>query len=838
MDVVTATEHRAITISNPFYNQTGPTARGVPGKQHESSATTLTVTNSAPMDVVEPSVKGASEALVAYTSHQTPVTTLMRAEPNSSFAGGSYLPADEVDDQRHQHDHAIALLMQYQGRGPPPYKDSAASRPHSSPVAVRPVTRLPTRTDPPSAAESGHTQLMVTPRVTCARKRTRDLASVTVSSSVAKDEEATPIQGAEESKGETPIPHPIPSTPYRHLSAQEALRKYAVLADGARSDGPDYIPSTWDPQMSILEIPWSQLPLICALGRPLGFIPTSHVLKVRRAFIHCLQELADSPYDEKLWKRVALLPTVLFIDIGKCRRADLDTKVDLILANTWPFLVGDFPGRLEKTESATPPTGGPGPGPHPGISPARGVQVIGSVRDPDKRRLEYFKKLMGQGEVSKAFRAITSEAKGASPGVDNFPVDILKQLTKTQSKKEFPVDTRLFLDLLTWFFNRMFTFGQCPRGVLNFYDSGELIRLLQGASKIRPIGKATTFRKIVDVAQNKPHRAAQQEEFADLQYCGAAFGTERMLNAMSIHLQVNPDQTYSSSDYKDAYCHVDRSKILDAVMKVMPTALDPIHKRLTGVQDVIYFGNELGPDTIKQAVGLTQGQATSGQLYSLGIHPLNKEIAALANQHAGAAVSAYIDDVKTHTSAVLVDQIISHQLHRGPAYGAFLKMDKHRILLEACPTDLVAENLQAHFHTKFGIPLERILLHPSNIADPAARSAARGNYGDVILGIPASPFPEFIDAFVQGEITRISTEWRLASSRLKDEPHHLWYLLRHILGSKFTYLFRGIAPEFSQPLADCLTGLHRETCEILAQSETISDLSFDLARIPEGAGLG
>ena len=112
---------------------------------------------------------------------------------------------------------------------------------------------------------------------------------------------------------------------------------------------------------------------------------------------------------------------------------------------------------------------------------------------------------------------IRSASKGASPGVDNFPVDIFKQLTKTQLKKEFPVDTRLFLDLLTWFFNRMFTFSQCPRGVLNFYDSGELIRLLQGASKIRPIGKATTFRKIVDVAQNKPHRDAQQEEFADLQ---------------------------------------------------------------------------------------------------------------------------------------------------------------------------------------------------------------------------------------------------------------------------------------------------------------------------------
>jgi hypothetical protein len=39
------------------------------------------------------------------------------------------------------------------------------------------------------------------------------------------------------------------------------------------------------------------------------------------------------------------------------------------------------------------------------------ARVIGSAKDPDKRRLEYFKKLMSQGDVSKAFRAITSDAK-------------------------------------------------------------------------------------------------------------------------------------------------------------------------------------------------------------------------------------------------------------------------------------------------------------------------------------------------------------------------------------------------------------------------------------------
>ena len=36
----------------------------------------------------------------------------------------------------------------------------------------------------------------------------------------------------------------------------------------------------------------------------------------------------------------------------------------------------------------------------------------------------------------------------------------------------------------------------------------------------------------------------------------------------------------------------------------------------------------------------------------------------------------------------------------------------------------------------------------------------------------------------------------------------------------------------------CLTNLHRERCQILAQCETIPDISFDLAQIWEGAGLG
>jgi hypothetical protein len=526
--------------------------------------------------------------------------------------------------------------------------------------------------------------------------------------------------------------------------------------------------------------------------------------------------------------------------------------------------VSDFPARVEKKTHAgdkrSPTAGGE----------STSNQVIGSIEDLDKQATagllqeandqgRGFQGLSGNRIGRKGLRTqppirvklrgigmrntsvqrtpfegvvklIRSAPKGASCGVDNFPIDILKQLTKTVIKKEFPTDTRLFLDLLLGFFNIVFTHGQCPPGVLSFYDAGEAIRLRQGAIKVRLIGKATTYRKIVDVAQQLPHRQDLQTAFGDIQYCGASFGTERMQNSMNIHLSNHPDLTYSASDYSDAYCHANRSKILSGVARVMPEIVSFTQRRLEAVQDVIYYGSEAGPVSIKQAVGLTQGQATSGQLYSLGIHPLNEELSALAHQHVSGILSAYIDDVKAHSAAELIADIIATQQSKGPDFGAKLNMTKHRILLESCLDD----NRAVLLHATFMIH-SRSRLTGSTSTRTTSRIPLKKRVLNCTMETSYSGSRRLL---VLKQVEEISAEWRLASHRLKDEPHHLWYLLKHILASKFTYLFRGIPPGFAQPLADCLTNLYRETCEILAQCETIPDISFDLARIREGAGLG
>ncbi len=143
----------------------------------------------------------------------------------------------------------------------------------------------------------------------------------------------------------------------------------------------------------------------------------------------------------------------------------------------------------------------------------------------------------------------------------------------------------------------------------------------------------------------------------------------------------------------------------------------------------------------------------------MGIHPLNEELSALAHQHESGILSAYIDDVKAHSAAELIAGIIALQQDKGPDFGAKLNMmNKHRILLESCQDDDRAVNLQRCFHDTFKIPLARIHIHPDNISDPYKKATARLHYGDIILGIPASPFAELIDAFVANAVEEISAE--------------------------------------------------------------------------------
>jgi hypothetical protein len=309
-------------------------------------------------DVLEEHSDSDLEKLMEDSPSIEQIVEAMNEEPRNN---GRFIEATPPDDEFQMHHQDLRF---WQGRGPPrdgrgngwrsasqsgrgsgPGQGRGRGRRNRDSLANSPVPVsmdvLPSSGPSPNdATDEGR------------RKRTRESND---------DPAIMQVVGGEEPKGDDSftlpsspdpfLPQPCdPTTPCvpQFIPVLEALRQYSTLVDGARMDGPDYTPCEWTADLLLQDIPWNHLPLICALGRPLDFIPTSHVLKVRRAFTHCLRTVLASPLDDLLWKRFCLLPTVLFIDIGKHRRADLDCKINLILANTWPFQVGDFPGRMTK----------------------------------------------------------------------------------------------------------------------------------------------------------------------------------------------------------------------------------------------------------------------------------------------------------------------------------------------------------------------------------------------------------------------------------------------------------------------------------------------------------
>ena len=173
----------------------------------------------------------------------------------------------------------------------------------------------------------------------------------------------------------------------------------------------DYLPVPWHSVTKLDSLEWDQMSSILSLGRPMDFLPANLIMKVRRVFNYCFQILFAEPDSEIHWKRLLLLPTILFIETGDRRRADLSTKCDLILANKWPFTVGDYAGRMKKPDDDRKTNRNQLPVHSSPVESVAAITTVKSFREEkaDEKRLAYAQKLIQRGEVAKAYRVVVSD---------------------------------------------------------------------------------------------------------------------------------------------------------------------------------------------------------------------------------------------------------------------------------------------------------------------------------------------------------------------------------------------------------------------------------------------
>lgn len=602
-----------------------------------------------------------------------------------------------------------------------------------------------------------------------------------------------------------------------------------------------------------------ELHLIVSLGRQLDFIPNDLIGLVRQTFSIVYQTVLANP-TETNWKKVIILPVVLFTDFHCDRRSTLRHTCQLIAEDTWPFAVRDFPGKQPS-------------------------QHRHKKKSPEDARMRLVKHLIGKGEGSRAFKVLMSDTHRAphsqaildtlrakfpqpvidtpwlpsamdtdpavehhiepltgklvlniirslpnstAPGVDCFPIDILKALTSNRHKADVPQEVLTFCELFASVCYAVYISDSTPASVRDFFDSSELVPLQVNLYKVRPIGKSTLMRKIFDKHTIKVTHSKVAVDFSGIQYAGAPFGPERVKHAMCAAHQKNPHFDASYSDCADAFQNVSRHQILNQTESTIPELLAFQRQRLGTTQHQVYIGAPEGPTEITAREGVSQGGPRSLIDHGLGTLALNRSLDEIVKPHGG-RVEAYADDVEALGPSAALREVVSRQVVDGPKFGQPLRLEKHRILLGRKDSTALAEQ-EREAYIAIGIPAQRICLHPDN------DTASAGLYGHTHLGIPVGS-PQYIANQVNALCNQIEQEFSLLTERCKDEKQLFFYFLSHIMPCKLTYLLRGLPPVHTRGVAQAFDKAQRTALANILDVPNLSDAQYTIACSPIGADL-
>ena len=102
----------------------------------------------------------------------------------------------------------------------------------------------------------------------------------------------------------------------------------------------------------LIDISWKKLALN-ALGKTVDIVPRRAIRLLLLAFNFVFKQIIENLDEETGYKKLAILPSMLFIDPGKQFQANLVVKVYLILADDFSQLtIGNFMGNLWMTQFA------------------------------------------------------------------------------------------------------------------------------------------------------------------------------------------------------------------------------------------------------------------------------------------------------------------------------------------------------------------------------------------------------------------------------------------------------------------------------------------------------
>lgn len=240
-------------------------------------------------------------------------------------------------------------------------------------------------------------------------------------------------------------------------------------------------------------------------------------------------------------------------------------------------------------------------------------------------------------------KAIMSFPGGSAGGVDGITPQHLKDLI---SKVAGEAGSTLLKEL-TSLANLMLS-GKVPTDIVPVLYGANLCALLKKDGGIRPIAIGCTFRRLASKLCCRSIFDPLSSYFQPIQLgFGTKGGCEAAVHAARSFLNSPDSQVFLKIDVKNAFNSIDRGALLGEIKNHCPNIYNYLWQCYSAPTKLTYFENE-----IESKVGCQQGDPLGPAIFSLGLHPLIKELNSkfnvwyLDDGTLGGSVSTVLNDLE------------------------------------------------------------------------------------------------------------------------------------------------------------------------------------------------
>jgi hypothetical protein len=247
-------------------------------------------------------------------------------------------------------------------------------------------------------------------------------------------------------------------------------------------------------------------------------------------------------------------------------------------------------------------------------------------------------------KADKMISLLKTAGNMVTPGLDGLRYEHLRMLV---GASELPAEVEignLFAQLLTLIAN-----GTIPQEISRYFASSALFPLAVNPTKIRPIIFGFTLRALA--SKYIQHSDAIKARCAAMEHiqkgANVKNGVEKVIHSTKCGLSMYSNYHILATDFRNAFNSLDRALLLERVETDSPTMYPLVHALYSAPADLWVSGTStegVQSRRIQSSTGSQQGCVHGAHAFNEGSHPTLLHIKSILADDPNSNINAYVDD--------------------------------------------------------------------------------------------------------------------------------------------------------------------------------------------------